>query len=237
MGSFAHAYREVVNKPLQFAKTMLYFLVMAALSVLAPLGVVGLFSLLTSYSSLGASIISLAGIAIYAVVFIFLFSGSCGALIKAIDAGKGGRGMGFDEMVGYALGNCFKLSMITVVELGMIAFFAAIIFITLYLFNIDLTRRLYLGLGFVVLSIPALLIKYLFSLAMVSYVKSGGVIRSISKSFRITILRAMNYIPVCVIAFIIMATLAIPLIDIITFFVFFPMALLALIREYEKLLL
>jgi len=237
MGSFAHAYREVVNRPLQFAKTMVYFLIMAAMSVLAPLGVVGIFSLLTSYSSLGSSMISMAGIAIYAVVFILLFSGSSGALVKAIDANKGGRGMGFDEMVEYALGNCFKLSMITVIELGMIAFFAAIIFITLYLFNIDLTRRLYLGLGFVVLSIPTLLIKYLFSLAMVSYVKSGGVLRSISKSFRITILRAVNYIPVCVIACIIMATLAIPLINIVTFFVLFPMAILALTKEYEKLLL
>jgi hypothetical protein len=237
MGSFAQAYREIVNKPLNYARIMLYFLVMAVLSVLAPFGVVGLFSLLTSYSNFGSMVISLAGIAIYAVVFLLLFDGSYGALLKAIDTGKDNRDMGFDEMVSYALGNCFKLSLIKAVELALIALFAAIVFITLYLLKIDLSNQLYLGLGIVVLGIPALLVQYLFSLAMVSYTKSRGAARSISKSFRIAILRAVNYIPVYVMACIIMATLLIPLINIVTFFILYPMALLALIKEYEKLLL
>jgi hypothetical protein len=237
MGSFAHAYRDVVNRPLDYAIIMLNFFILATLSVLAPMGIVGLFSLITSYSTIGSTIISLAGIAVYAAIFLLLGSGSYGALFKALDERRGGRNMGLAEMADYALRSCLGLAMIKAVELALIAFFAIIIFATLYLFNIDLTRKLYLGIGIAVLGIPALLIKYLFSLAPVSFVKSGGILRSIAKSFKISILRALNYLPVCILAAVIMLTLIVPFINLLTFFVLYPIAISALIREYEKLLI
>jgi hypothetical protein len=237
MGSFARAYREVVNRPVEYAKIMFYFLILAIISVVAPLGLAGLFSLIASYSNVEAAIVSLAGVGIYVIAFLLLSNGAYGALLKAIDARENSRDMGLDEMASYALGNCVKLTIINLVELAIIAFFAAIVLGTLYLLNIDVTRKLYLGVGLVILSIPALLVKYLFSLTTVSYVKSAGIRRSISKSFRITILRGLNYIPVFIAVWIVTLTLLIPFINIATVFLLFPMALLALMMEFEKLFL
>jgi hypothetical protein len=235
MGSFARAYREVVNRPVEYAKIMFYFMVLAIISVVAPLGLAGLFSLIASYSNVEAAIISMAGLAIYAIAFLLLSNGAYGALLKAIDARENGRDMGLDEMASYALGNCVKLTIMNLFELLIIGFFAAIVIGTLWLFNIDITRKLYLGVGFVILSIPALLVKYLFSLTTVSYVKSPGLRRAVAKSFRITILKGLSYIPVFIAAGIVALTIFIPFVNIATVFLLYPMAILAVMMEFEKL--
>jgi hypothetical protein len=237
MGSFAYAYREVTAKPLGYVKIMFYFLVMVALSILAPAGGVGIFSLVMSYSSLQSTILSLAGMVVYAAAFLLLFCGSYGALLAAIDARRTGRQMGLDEMIAYAMGNSFKLALLKGLEIAIIGFFVAVIFGLAYIAGFDMTRKLYIGIAMVAVAIPAVIVKYLLSLSTVSFVKSGGVMRSIGKSVKITVFRAMNYLPVCLLVCLVVTTLFIPLLNIATFFLLYPVALLALIKEYEKLLL
>jgi len=237
MGSFSYAYKEIVaDKPTEYVKIMLSYLVVALLSLLAPLGIVGIISIIASYAGVQATIISLVSFSLYILIVHILFSGAYGSLIKALDVQNLYRkGTGMPEMINYMMKNAMPLTIIKTIEYLAIFLFAGVILGASYYLNL-FSSTFYIGIIAILVLFFVFTVKYLFSTSVVSYVKTGKVFGSISKSFKIALVKVIYYFPGYIIFCIVLVSFLIPVLNIISALVLYPMALLALIKEYEKLM-
>ena len=237
MGSFSYAYREIVaDKPIEYVRIMLSYLVVSLLSLLAPLGAVGIISIIASYAGVQATIVSLVSFSLYILIAHVLLSGAYGALIKALDVQNLYRkGTGIPVMINYMMKNALPLTIIKTVEYLAIAIFAGAILGVSYYLNL-LSSTFYLGIVSILVLFFVFSVKYLFSTAVISYIKTGKVFGSISKSFKIALFKIIYYFPGYLIFCLVAVSFLIPILNIISVLVLYPMAMLALVKEYEKLM-
>jgi hypothetical protein len=237
MGSFSYAYKEIVaDKPVEYVKIMLSYLVVVLLSLLAPLGIVGVISIIAGYGGVQATIISLVSFSLYLLFAHVLLSGAYGSLIKALDVQNLYRkGTGIPEMINYMMKNAVPLTVIKTLEYLAISIFAGVIIGASYYLNL-LSSTFYLGIIAILVLFFVFSVRYLFSTAVISYIKTGKVFGSISKSFKIALMKIVYYFPGYIIFCLVVVSLIIPMLNIISVLVLYPMAMLALIKEYEKLM-
>ena len=237
MGSFAYAYKEIVaDRPVEYVRIMASYLVLAVLSLLAPLGIVGLISIIASYGGVQATMVSLASMILYVLMAHILFSGAYGALIKALDMQNLYRkSMGLPGMIDYMMKNAVPLTLVKTVEYAIIAVFAGMIFGASVYLNL-LSNTFYLGIAAILVIFFVFMTRYLFSMSVISYMKTGKIMGSVSKSFKIAVVKALYYFPGYIIFCLVLLSLLIPILNLLSVLVLYPMALLALIKEYEKLM-
>jgi hypothetical protein len=236
-GSFAYAYKEIVaDKPIEYVRIMLSYLVVVVLSLLAPLGIVGIISILAGYAGVQATIISLSSLIIYLLIAHVLLSGSYGSLIKALDDQNLYRkSTGIPQMINYMMKNAIPLTIMKTIEYLVIGVFAGVVLGASMYLNL-LANTFYLGIIAIVVLFFVFVVRYLFSMSVISYMKTGKMMASISKSFKIALAKIVYYFPGYIIFTLVIVSLLIPILNLVSVMVLYPMAMLALIKEYEKLM-
>lgn len=235
--SIQGAVSSFTRRPLPFVSVALIHVLLQSLMLFALIGVFLVVFFTASLFRLSADLVLIAVAAILAILFLYFSSGLKGAALNAYSTVLGGGKVGFFEFYHYTLRNSprfFGLFMVrSVVELMPSGLFLALYYIILKNWNLPY-MDIFIGL---VSSFFIFISHYLFYPSFISAATYGtGIMASLKNCFKF--LRSAHIFALLLYAIysIVWLTQFIPIINILTYFVTFPIAYCAMILYFQKVM-
>jgi len=185
-------------------------------------------------SELTLIVIGIVG-AMLVVINMILISGYCGALVNEYYRALHGQRVGITSFMRYAFKNSPQFFVIVLVKLIVIGFFITPLALLYYFMDLGSIHSAILYIFVAVALFIWLIIDFLFAFSFIAYVEKR--VKPLS-----AILISLNFIKdthikaflVYALYVIVCLALMIPLLNILVYFVFYPMAMASLIKFFEK---
>ncbi|MEM4366709.1 MAG: hypothetical protein QW035_01090 [Candidatus Anstonellales archaeon] len=223
------AYYSFVNRPIEPLKAILYYTAFSAFALLSPIGATVLITYLISMAGID---ISSAIYLIYVIAAIMLFagvlllSGFKGAFVHSLYTGDIVKAK---EYIRYSLVHLQDFLTISIIKSLL---HSVVLAPTLALYYFVLPD--YLNILFLIINVPIIvLIELFFAFSYISVAQGQKPIKAITDSMNVVRLKAPDAVPAFIIYAGIYLTRAIPLFNIFSHFILYPIGYKLLIEIYK----